>query len=56
MGTTVRHGRRPYAKPTVRRIKIVADELAVTGCKTRLAVRGPNPGGCFRSNCRTVGS
>lgn len=55
MGTPVRSGRRPYVKPTVRRIKIVADELAVTGCKTQLSRSGPTVG-CFRSNCRSVGS
>jgi hypothetical protein len=44
-----------YAPPTIRRIRIVAGELAVTGCKTRRARTGPTVG-CFRSNCRTIGS
>lgn len=44
-----------YEPPTVRKVKIVRGELAVTGCKTRSATTGP-ASGCFRSNCRTVGS
>ena len=46
----------PYERPTVRRVKIVRSELAVTGCKTRLGGPGPTFGGCQRSNCRSLGS
>jgi hypothetical protein len=55
MGMPARNGRKPYVKPTVRRIKLVAEELAVTGCKTRLSRSGPTLG-CFRTNCRSIGS
>jgi hypothetical protein len=44
-----------YEPPAVRKVKMVKGELAVTGCKTRSATTGPTTG-CFRSNCRTVGS
>lgn len=44
-----------YEPPIVRKVKIVRGELAVTGCKTQTATTGPTVG-CFRSNCRTVGS
>ncbi len=46
----------PYERPTVRKVKIVRSELAVTGCKTRLGGPGPTFGGCQRSNCRSLGS
>jgi hypothetical protein len=45
-----------YEPPEIRTVKIVRGELAVTGCKTRTASPGPTFGGCFASNCRTVGS
>jgi hypothetical protein len=46
----------PYERPRVMKIVVVAEEMAVTGCK---AARGPRRGptlGCQRSNCRRVGS
>ncbi len=46
----------PYERPTIRRVKIVRSELAVTGCKTRGGGPGPTFGGCQRSNCRSLGS
>ena len=48
--------REVYERPKVVRVRIVAGEMAVTGCKTRTSIGGPTPGGCFRSNCRTIGS
>ena len=48
--------RQPYERPTIRKVKLVRSELAVTGCKTRLGGPGPTFGGCQRSNCRTIGS
>jgi hypothetical protein len=48
--------RQPYEPPDVARVKLAADELAVASCKTRTSITGPNPGGCFRSNCRNAGS
>jgi hypothetical protein len=44
-----------YEAPEVRKIKIVKGELAVTGCKTRTSTTGPAVG-CFRSNCKNIGS
>ena len=48
--------RQAYERPKVVRVRIVSGEMAVTGCKTRVSSGGPNPGGCFRSACRTIGS
>ena len=50
-----RRNKEAYEPPTVRKVKIVRAELAVTGCKTQTATTGPTVG-CFRSNCRTTGS
>jgi len=47
--------REPYQRPKVVRVKIVPDEMAVTGCKMRESVTGPTTG-CLRSGCRTPGS
>ena len=47
--------REAYERPRVVRVKVVSGEMAVTGCKTRTATTGPTSG-CFRSNCRSVGS
>jgi len=46
--------REAYERPRVVRVKVVSGEMAVTGCKTRSS-GGPTTG-CFRSNCRAVGS
>jgi hypothetical protein len=50
-----RPAREPYERPKVIRVRIVSGEMAVTGCKMRTSTTGPTSG-CFRSNCRTVGS
>jgi hypothetical protein len=55
MERTSRPRRRPYVKPMIRRIRLVPGEVAVAGCKTRTGTTGPTLG-CFRTNCRTVGS
>jgi hypothetical protein len=47
--------REPYQRPKVVRVKIVPDEMAVTGCKMRQSATGPTLG-CFQSNCRDLGS
>jgi hypothetical protein len=54
-GTRTRKRER-YEPPVVRKVKIVAGELAVAACKTRAVGSGPTFGGCFRSNCKTTGS
>jgi len=50
-----RPAREPYECPKVIRVRIVSGEMAVTGCKMRTSMTGPTSG-CFRSNCRSVGS
>ena len=45
----------PYERPRVTKIVVVAEEMAVTGCKTAQQRRGPTLG-CQRTNCRRVGS
>jgi hypothetical protein len=50
--------REPYEPPEVVKVKLVRDELAVVGCKTRGAVTGPVVG-CVRGlagGCRSAGS
>lgn len=47
--------REPYEKPLIQRIRMVAEELAVTGCKTRTSPTGPTAG-CYKAMCRTLGS
>ena len=47
--------REVYERPKVIRVRIVSGEMAVTGCKTRVSATGPTLG-CFRTNCRSVGS
>jgi len=47
--------REPYQRPKVVRVKIVPDEMAVTGCKMRQSATGPTLG-CFSTNCRDIGS
>ena len=47
--------RRPYEAPKVFRVRVAGDELAVAGCKTATS-GGPNPGGCFKSNCKNTAS
>ena len=48
--------RRPYEAPQVFRVRVAGDELAVAGCKTASSGSGPNPGGCFKSNCKATSS
>ena len=45
----------PYERPRVTKIVVVAEEMAVTGCKTARQRRGPTLG-CQRTNCRRLGS
>jgi hypothetical protein len=47
--------REPYQRPKVVRVRIVPGEMAVAGCKMRDSTTGPTVG-CFRSNCRDIGS
>lgn len=47
--------REPYEPPKVVRVKIVPDEMAVTGCKVRNGNVGPTLG-CQRTACRAMGS
>jgi hypothetical protein len=47
--------REPYQRPRVIRVKIVPDEMAVTGCKMRESATGPTLG-CVRTACRDAGS
>jgi sulfur relay (sulfurtransferase) complex TusBCD TusD component (DsrE family) len=44
-----------YERPRVVKIVVVAEEMAVTGCKTARQRRGPTLG-CQRTNCRRIGS
>jgi hypothetical protein len=49
--------KQPYEAPRVRRVELVADEMAVTGCKS-ISVGG-NPNLCRRGSVlvnRTIGS
>ena len=47
--------REPYERPRVVKVRVVPEEMAVTGCKTARQVAGPTLG-CQRTNCRAVGS
>ena len=47
--------REPYERPRVLKVRVVPEEMAVTGCKTATEVRGPTLG-CQRTNCRRIGS
>ncbi len=49
--------KQPYEPPRIRRVQLVADELAVTGCKSTPV--GGNPNVCRRGGVlvnRTIGS
>lgn len=48
--------RKPYEKPMIRRINVVPEEMAVAGCKTQTAKKGPSGNGCFFAMCKNVGS
>ncbi len=48
-------GKLPYQPPAIRKVKLIREELAVTVCKTRAGTSKPTSG-CFRSNCKMVGS
>ena len=45
----------PYERPAVIRVRIVPEEMAVTGCKVAAGNIGPTLG-CQRTNCRAIGS
>jgi hypothetical protein len=47
--------REPYERPRVVKVRVVPEEMAVTGCKTMRDETGPTLG-CVRTNCRRVGS
>jgi hypothetical protein len=47
--------RLPYEPPSIRKVKLVKDELAVAICKTQASRTGPTTG-CRRSNCKARGS
>lgn len=47
--------REPYQKPEVRKVKLVAGEVAAAGCKTPTSAMGPTTG-CFMSMCTAIGS
>ena len=44
-----------YEKPEVRRVKLVAGEVAATGCKTGSSMMGPTTG-CNSGMCLSIGS
>jgi hypothetical protein len=47
--------REPYERPRVVKVRVVPEEMAITGCKTARTRQGPRLG-CQRTNCRRVGS
>lgn len=48
--------KKPYTTPTVRKVKLVAEEAVLGNCKSDISV-GPNqPGMCTIPNCLTPGS
>jgi len=55
MSRRARRRKEPYERPRVVKVRVVPEEMAVTGCKTARVVRGPTLG-CQRTNCRAVGS
>ena len=47
----------PYEPPVIRKVNLVKDELAVSGCKTTTAsVMGPTLGKCSQSMCKATAS
>ena len=36
--------RKPYQKPKIERVHLVAEEAVLAGCKNQQAVTGPTPG------------
>ena len=47
--------REPYEKPELRKVRLVAGEVAAANCKTMTSMMGPTTG-CFASMCVTLGS
>ena len=47
---------RAYEAPKIFRVRIVGDELAVSGCKTGVSGAGPNPPACAKSLCKSSAS
>ena len=43
----------PYEKPELRKVKLVAGEVAAAGCKTMTSAMGPTTG-CFTSMCVSI--
>jgi hypothetical protein len=51
----IKGAREAYEKPELRKVKLVAGEVAAAGCKTMTSVMGPTTG-CFTSMCVTIAS
>jgi hypothetical protein len=45
-----------YAKPTIVKVRLVPDELAVSGCKATMSHTGPTTGCVVYGHCRGAGS
>ena len=48
--------RRPYEKPTLRTIDLVAEEVLSVGCKMAIAPGGPVGATCTAASCFSDGS
>jgi hypothetical protein len=49
--------RLPYEPPSIKKVNLVKDELAVAGCKTTsVSVLGPTIGKCSASMCKATAS
>ena len=49
--------RRPYKRPTLTRVGLVADQVLAVGCKLDAGSGGPlSPISCTSNNCNTAGS
>ncbi len=49
--------RLPYEPPSIKKVNLVKDELAVAGCKTTsISAMGPTVNTCKKSNCKAVAS
>jgi hypothetical protein len=49
--------RRPYERPTLTQVGLVADQVLAVGCKLDAGSGGPlSPISCTSNNCNTAGS
>jgi hypothetical protein len=49
--------RRPYKRPTMTRVGLVAEQVLAVGCKLDAGSGGPlSPISCTNNNCNTAGS